>query len=115
MSTPRCSGESLTDPPLCSAARRGKCVAARGSGGGLLLVSHSAQEGRGAGTVGEGAQNAQGVVAVNAYSGREAVEVHPNASELCQQLFESSLVSHALMPFATPAPRFRDDGAWLTH
>jgi hypothetical protein len=54
------------------------------------------------------------VVAMNSDPGGKAVEVHADALELGQQLLESSLVSHAILSFATPALRFRDDGAWLT-
>jgi hypothetical protein len=52
---------------------------------------------------------------MNSDAGRKAVEVHAHALELGQQFLESSLVSHASLSFATPAPRSRDDGAWLTY
>jgi hypothetical protein len=54
---------------------------------------------------------------MDADAGGEAVEVDPDALELRQQLLESSLVGHASPRrafAATPTPRFRDDGAWLT-
>lgn len=96
-----------------SVSSGGERVATAGLRGGLLVVSNSAQEGGWARAVGERAEDAQRVVAMNSDAGGKAVEVHAHALELGEQLFESSLVSHA-MSFATPAPRFRDDGAWLT-
>ena len=80
-----------------------------------LFLSHPAEEGAGARAVGERAQDAQRIVPMNSDSGGEAVEVHTDTLELGEQLLEPPLVSHALTPFATPAARSRDDGAWLTY
>jgi hypothetical protein len=59
-----------------------------------LFGSHLAQEGSGAGAIGEGTEDSQRVVAMNSNAGWEAVEVDSHTLELGQQLLESSLVSH---------------------
>ena len=79
-----------------SGAGRGERVAAAVPRGAVLLLSYAAQEGRGTGTVGEGAEDAQRILAVNSDAGGKAVQVHSHSRELREQLLESSLVSHAI-------------------
>src|SRR5690349_19297266 len=106
-----------TDSPLSSGRERIPSITAcrHGLFRRPLLLAYPAQEGAGARAIGERAQDAQRIVPMNSDSRGKAVEVHTDTLELGEQLLEPPLVSHALSPFATPASRSRDDGAWLTY